>query len=63
MKLSRHKIDIKMAEKKYSIANLAEVYGVSHQRMRMILNSQRVTTVTAGKLAEALGVPVTEIIE
>lgn len=63
MKLSRNKIEIAMAAKKYSIVNLAELYGVSHQRMRVILNSQKVSTVTAGKLADALGVPVTEIIE
>lgn len=63
MKISREKIDVVMAAKKYSIVNLAELYGVSHQRMRVILNSQKVSTVTAGKLADALGVPVTEIIE
>lgn len=63
MKISREKIDVAMAVKKYSIVNLAELYGVSHQRMRVILNSQKVSTVTAGKLADALGVPVTEIIE
>lgn len=63
MKLNRNKIDVAMADKKYSIVKLAELYGVSHQRMRVILNSQKVSPVTAGKLADALGVPVTEIIE
>ena len=43
MKLSRNKIEIAMAAKKYSIVNLAELYGVSHQRMRVILNSQKVS--------------------
>ena len=63
MQVNREKIEIAMAAKKYSIVNLAELYGVSHQRMRVILNSQKVSTVTAGKLADALGVPVTEIID
>ena len=63
MKLNRNKIEIAMADKKYNIVKLAELYGISHQRMRVILNSQKVSTVTAGKLADALGVPVTEIIE
>ena len=41
----------------------AEAYGVSRTRMNMILNQREVTVVCAGRLAHALGVDVTEIIE
>ena len=63
MTINRAKIEIAMAAKKFNIKALAEAYGVSDQRMRVILNSKNVSTATAGKLADALGVPVTEIIE
>ena len=62
MELIREKINIAMARKSFTIANLAEAYGVSHQRMRAILNSRRVSPATAGRLAAALGVDVAEII-
>ncbi len=63
MYLDRDKINMAMARKSYNIAKLAEVYGVSAQRMRTILNSRKVSTATAGRLADALGVDVTEILE
>ena len=63
MYLDRDKINVAMARKSYNIAKLAEVYGVSAQRMRTILNSRKVSTATAGRLAKALGVDVTEIME
>ena len=63
MQLSINKINLEMARKGYNIAKLAEFYGVSYQRMRTILNSRKVSIATVGKLAEALGVDVTEIIE
>ena len=63
MYLDRDKINMAMARKSYNIAKLAEVYGVSAQRMRTILNSRKVSTATAGRLAKALGVDVTEILE
>ena len=63
MGLDRDKINVAMARKSYNIARLAEACGVSPQRMRTILNSRKVSPATAGRLAKALGVDVTEIIE
>lgn len=63
MILDREKINLAMARKVFTIANLADAYGVSGQRMRTILNSRRVSPATAGRLAVALDCDVTEIIE
>ena len=63
MKLSREKIDICRARKCFTIADLAGAYGVSRARMHTLLNQREVSAITAGKLAKALGVEVTEIIE
>ena len=63
MKLSRVKINVQLAKKKWTVTQLAAAYGVSRARMNVILNSQVVTPICAGRVAEALGVDVTEIIE
>lgn len=63
MKISRDKVNICLARKKMSVSDLAEAYGVSRARMNVILNQREVSVVSAGRLAEALGVDVTEIIE
>lgn len=63
MKLSREKIDLRRAQKCYSISELAEAYGVSRARMNTILNQREVTPLVAGRMAAALGVDVTEILE
>lgn len=63
MKLCRSKIDIELARKQMSVTDLANVYGVSRSRMNIILNSNVVTTVYAGRVAKALDVDVVEIIE
>ncbi len=57
------KINETMAKKKMSISKLAKAYGVSRSRIHVILNSRTITPVCAGRLAEALGVDVTEIME
>lgn len=62
IELDRKKIDICRARKKMSVVELAEAYGVSRERMNVILNQKEVTPVSAGRLADALGVDVTEII-
>lgn len=62
MKLSREKTNIAMARKCMSVTELAGRYGVSRARMNVILNQQKVTPVCAGRIAEALGVDVTEIL-
>lgn len=63
MKLSRDKIDIALARKSLTITNLSKCYGVSRARMNIILNMREVTPVCAGRMANALGVDVKEIVE
>lgn len=63
MKISREKINIERARKKMSVNALAEAYGVSRVRMNVILNQREVSVVSAGRLADALGCDVTEILE
>lgn len=63
MNLSREKVNIVMARKKMTVTNLAEAYGVSRARMNVILNSRNISTVCAGRVATALDVDVTEILE
>ncbi len=61
MTLDRDKVNIELARKKMTVTQLAEKYGVSRSRMNIILNSQSITPVCAGRVAEALDVDVTEI--
>ena len=63
MKLSREKIDLYRAAKWFSVKDLAEEYGVSRARMHSILGQRDVTPLVAGRMARALGVEVTEILE
>ena len=63
MKVSRDKIYIARAGRCMTVAALAESYGVSRARMNAILNQREVTALCAGRLARALGVDVTEILE
>lgn len=63
MRVSKDKIDIARANRCMTVAGLAEAYGVSRVRMNTILNQREVTPVCAGRIARALGVDVTEIIE
>lgn len=63
MKISRDKVDVCRARKKKSVSELAEAYGVSRARMNVILNQKEVSVVSAGRLADALGCDVTEILE
>lgn len=63
MTLNRDRINIELARKKMSVTALAEVYGVSRTRMNVILNSKTITPICAGRLADALNVDVTEIME
>lgn len=46
-----------------NISELSENYGISKQRISAILRSTSIQPKTAGKLANALGVDVTKIIE
>lgn len=62
MKLDREKVDIAMARKCMTVIDLAENYGVSRNRMNVILNSQKITPLCAGRIAKALGTDVIEIL-
>ena len=63
MKLDKDKIKILMARKCWKRSDLAKAYGVSSSRINIILGAAEVSTVVVGRLAAALGVDVTEIIE
>lgn len=61
--LNYDKVRLAMARNSFSVPDLAKVYGISRQRMQVIINSRNVSTKTAGRLAQALAVDVTEIID
>ena len=63
MKLNREKVDLAMARNCMTVTDLAETYGVSRARMNVILNSQKITPLCAGRIAKALNCDVTEIID
>lgn len=63
IEISRDKVNIAMARKQMTVSGLAKAYGVTRARMNVILNQRTVSTVAAGRLASALGVDVTEILE
>ena len=63
MTVSREKINIIMARKQVTAAELCEMAGFSRNRFYAILSSRNVVPKTAGRVAAALGVDVTEIIE
>lgn len=63
MKLCREKIDLHRAQQCFTVADLATAYGVSRARMNNILNQREVTPIVAGRMAKALNVDVTEILE
>lgn len=62
LQLDQKKITVAMAEKSISATKLATVYGVSRARMNVILNSRYVTPEVAGRLAEALGTDVKDLL-
>ena len=63
MRLNREKVDLAMARNCMTVTDLAENYGVSRARMNVILNSQKITPLCAGRIAKALNCDVTEIID
>ena len=63
LKISRDKIDICMARRKMTVQALADAYGVSRSRINVLLNQREVSTVAAGRFADALDVDVTDILE
>ena len=62
MKISKEKVKIYLARNKMTMSDLAEKYGVTRARITKILSTNQVTPICAGRLAEALGVDVTELL-
>lgn len=63
IKISREKVNICMARKQMTVQKLAEEYGVSRNRINILLNQRETSVKSAGRLAAALGCDITEIIE
>lgn len=63
MILNQNKVAVAMARKGMDKTQLAKAAGVSRNRMYVILNSRTITPMVAGKLATALDVDVTELLE
>lgn len=57
------KFSIAFANSGLAMGELANRAGLSRQRVYAILNSKKATPKAVGKIAKALGVDVTEIIE
>ena len=62
MKLDSHRIEILMAERKLTKRAFSEVCGISAQNISRIIRCGTCTPITAGKLAEGLGVPVEDVL-
>lgn len=63
MKISATKIEILMAKKKISVSELAERSGMARQNVSVVKGRGTCNPLTAQKLADGLGVDVTEIME
>lgn len=63
MNISRILVEIAQAKRQMSDAELARRAGVSRQTMCVVKKSGTCKPVTAGKIAQALGVPVDSIIK
>lgn len=64
MKISKDKIDILMARKQVSIKDICEKSGLPMETFKQARTGKRnPKPITVGRIAAALGVDVTEIIE
>lgn len=63
MKVNRTKLAVAMAGKKLTQARLAELAGVSKATVSSAKNGKSCADITVVRIAKALGVDVTEIIE
>lgn len=63
MKIDREKIELLTAERKMTFGELSEAAGISRGNLGTVLNRENNQPRTIGRLAEALGVPVSAIIE
>ena len=63
MRIDRKKLAFLMFEKELSIKDLSDKCGVSRQTLGYIRNGKSCSGDTSKKIAAALGVPVTDILE
>lgn len=63
MKISKQKIQIRMAEKKMTMTALAAASGMSRQQLSVIIAKGVCNPASAGKIAEGLGATVIDIAE
>ena len=63
MRISTKTLAIAMANKEFDFIDLAKKSGVSRTSLSYINSGKSCKPVTAGKIAKALEVPVTELIE
>ena len=64
MKVNKRKLQLAMAEKEFSAKHLSEVCGLSPATITKISNDQvEARPGTVGKIAKALNVPVTDIVD
>lgn len=63
MTLNREKVDIILARKGVTVSALCKNAGFSRNRFYTVMNIKKISPMTAGRVAKALGVDVTEIIE
>ena len=63
MTISDTKIALVMARQELTKSALAEKAGMSRNRLNVVLNSKKVTPVSVGRIAQALGVDVSEFLE
>ena len=62
MQLDTFKLNVILAERGMSKADLAKICGISRQNISTLFTRGTCWPKTAGKVAEALGVDVTEIV-
>lgn len=63
MTISDNKLRLELARHNMTMGELAAAIGISRSRVYTIRNSKNITPKSAGLIAKALGVDVTEIIE
>lgn len=63
MRIERLKIKIHMATNGLTVKNVAEKIGMKPQNLCNVLNRGTCSLVTAGRIAKALGLPVSEIMK
>ena len=63
MKINKQKVEIAMARECINTFDLCKAVEMKYQQFRKIFNGNSCKPATAGRIAAALGVDVTEIIE